>query len=168
MVLAPYNLPFQLVPHTHHRKAHVVLHGHHHLHLVKIATPGKHLVRETVSVWRLPAPVFLLALVVFLGVFDLLILLGRLLRALCGDDNIIIRIFVRVVVVFVLNVVARVRILLLGIRGTLLLLSILGLLAWDAGRYYNDSRLPQYRSVLHQAWVQLMCRRQRHSMLGLH
>lgn len=118
---------FELIPLTHHRKTHVILHGHHHLHLVKIATPRKHLIRDTVSVWRLPIPMFLLALIVLLCIFDLLSLLRRLFRALRGDDNIVIRVFVRIVVVPVLNIIALVRSFPLSIRGILLLLLLNGL-----------------------------------------
>lgn len=64
---------------------------------------------------------FLLALIVVLGIFELLSLLRRLFRALCGNDNIVIRVFIRIIVVFVLDIVALVRSFPLGIRGILLL-----------------------------------------------
>lgn len=81
--------------------------------------------------WPLPIVDFSFALVVFLDIFSLLILLRRLLRSLRGDDNVIIRIFVRFVVSFFFDIVPRGRFLMLGIRGIVLLLDVLGLLAWD-------------------------------------
>lgn len=118
--------------------------------------------------WPLPIVDFSFALVVFLDIFSLLILLRRLLRSLRGDDNVIIRIFVRFVVIFFFDIVPRGRFLMLGIRGIVLLLDVLGLLAWDVTGDYHGSRLPPYHPAPRQERALLRSRRRQHSMVGLH